>query len=99
MSESKTDSFDWGLINALRQPRERDRKQFGKTLVRQTFTDYDELVASNNSLKKQNKALYDRLRRMPAKKSTKAKLGFKQKTEKSTVQIDTSSSSSQITAI
>ena len=99
MSESKTDSFDWGLINALRQPRERDRKKFGKMLVRETYTDYDELVASNNSLRKQNKALYDRLRRMPAKKSTKAKLGFKQKTEKSTVQIDTSSSSSQITAI
>ena len=31
-------------------------------------------------------------RKALAKKSTKAKLGFKQKTEKSTVQIDTSSS-------
>ena len=60
--------------------------------MRKTFKDYDELLISIDSLRKQNKALYDRLRRMPAKKSTKAKLGFKQKTEKSTVQIDTSSS-------
>ena len=60
--------------------------------MRKTFKDYDELLTSIDSLRKQNKALYDRLRMMPAKKSIKAKLGFKQKTEKSTVQIDTSSS-------
>ena len=52
MSASNTDSFDWGLINAFRQPRERDRIFAGKKLVHKTFTDYDELVAANDSLKK-----------------------------------------------
>ena len=83
--------IDSGLIEAFKQKRAVDKANCVKKLVHKTFKDYDELKTSIDSLKKQNKALYDRLRRMPARKSTKAKLGFKQKTDKSTVQIDTNS--------
>ena len=67
--------------------------------MHQTYTDYDELKASNDGLKKQVKALSDRLRRMPTRKSTKAKLGFKQKSKNQAVQTDTHESSSQISTI
>ena len=52
-----------------------------KKLVRETSTDFQQLVASNDSLKKQVKALQNRLRRMPARKPTKAKLGKRGKAE------------------
>ena len=91
MKASSAGSFDRGLIEAIRKSKARDRKSSAQKLVRETSTDFQQLEASNDSLKKQVKALQNRLRRMPAKKSTKAKLGFKQKTEKSTVQIDTNS--------
>ena len=80
-----------GLIEAFKQKRAVDRANCVKKLVRETSTDFQELVASNDSLRKQVKALQNRLRRMPAKRSTKAKLGFKQKADKSTVQIGTNS--------
>ena len=91
MKASSAGSFDRGLIEAIRKSKARDRKSSAQKLVRETSTDFQQLEASNDSLKKQVKALQNRLRRMPAKKSTKAKLGFKQRTEKSTVQIDTNS--------
>ena len=91
MKASSAGSFDRGLIEAIRKSKARDRKSSAQKLVRETSTDFQQLEASNDSLKKQVKALQNRLRRMPAKKSTKAKLGFKQKTEKSTVQIDKNS--------
>ena len=91
MKASSTGSFDRGLIEAIRKSKARDRKSSAQKLVRENSKDFQQLEAANDSLKKQNKALYDRLRRMPARKSTKAKLGFKQKTDKSTVQIDTNS--------
>ena len=84
--------IDRGIIEAFKQKRAVDRANCVKKLVRETSTDFQQLVASNNSLKKQVKALQNRLRRMPARKPTKAKLGFKQKDSKSTVLIDTSSS-------
>ena len=83
--------IDSGLIEAFKQKRAVDRANCVKKLVRETSTDFQQLVASNDSLRKQVKALQNRLRRMPAKRSTKAKLGFKQKTDKLTVQIDTNS--------
>ena len=91
MKASSAGSFDRGLIEAIRKSKARDRKSSAQKLVRENSKDFQQLEAANDSLKKQNKALYDRLRRMPAKKSTKAKLGFKQKADKSTVQIDTNS--------
>ena len=99
MKASSAGSFDRGLIEAIRKSKARDRKSSAQKLVRETSTDFQQLEASNDSLKKQVKALQNRLRRMPAKKSTKAKLGFKQRTEKSTVQIDTNSNKSQTVAI
>ena len=83
--------IDSGLIEAFKQKRAVDRANCVKKLVRETSTDFQQLVASNDSLRKQVKALQNRLRRMPAKRSTKAKLGFKQKADKSTVQIGTNS--------
>ena len=59
----------------------------------------DKLEAANERLKKENKALYDRLRNMPARKPAKAKLGFKPKFKNQAVQTDTHESSSQISAI
>ena len=91
MKAPSAGSFDRGLIEAIRKSKARDRKSSAQKLVRESSKDFQQLEAANDSLKKQNKALYDRLRRMPARKSTKAKLGFKQKTDKSTVQIDTHS--------
>ena len=91
MKVSSAGSFDKGLIETIRKSKARDRKSSAQKLVRETSTDFQQLVASNDSLRKQVKALQNRLRRMPAKRSTKAKLGFKQKADKSTVQIDTNS--------
>ena len=89
MKASSDGSFDKGLIEAIRKSKARDRKSSAQKLVRETSTDFQQLVASNDSLRKQNKALYDRLRRAPARRSTKAKLGFKQKDPKSTPQTGT----------
>ena len=99
MKATPPGSFDRDLIDVIRKSKARDRKSSAQKLVRMSSKDFQQLEAANDSLKKQNKALYDCLRRMPARKSTKAKLGFKQKDPKSTVLIDTSSSYSQITAI
>ena len=87
ISASGTDGciIEKGLIEAFKQKRAVDRANCVKKLVRETSTDFQQLIASNDSLKKQVKALQNRLRRMPARKSTKAKLGFKQKDPKSTV--------------
>ena len=85
MKASSAGSFDKGLIEAFKQKRAVDRVNCVKKLVRETSTDFQQLVASNDSLKKQVKALQNRLRRIPARNSTKAKLGFKQKGAKSTV--------------
>ena len=81
--------IDKGLIAAFKQKRAVDRANCVKKLVRETSTDFQQLVASNDSLKKQVKALQNRLRRVPARRSTKAKLGFKQKDPKSTPQTGT----------
>ena len=89
MKAPSAGSFDRGLIEAIRKSKARDRKSSAQKLVRESSKDFQQLEAANDSLKKQNKALYDRLRRMPARKSTKAKLGFKQKGQKSTLLIDT----------
>ena len=81
--------IDSGLIEAFKQKRAVDRANCVKKLVRETSTDFQQLVASNDSLRKQVKALQNRLRRAPARRSTKAKLGFKQKDPKSTPQTGT----------
>ena len=81
--------IDRGLIEAFKQKRAVDRANCVKKLVRETSTDFQQLVASNDSLRKQVKALQNRLRRAPARRSTKAKLGFKQKDPKSTPQTGT----------
>ena len=69
--------IDRGIIEAFKQKRAVDKLNCVKKLVRATSTDFQQQKATIDSLRKQNKALYDRLRRMPARNPTKAKLGFK----------------------
>ena len=99
MSGPEASDIDRGLIESIRLTREHHRTNSVRKLVRTTSTDFQELEASNASLRKENKALQNRLRRAAARRPTKAKLGFKQKTDKSTVQIDTNSNKSQTVAI
>ena len=99
MKASSAGSFDRGLIEAIRKSKARDRKSSAQKLVRETSTDFQELEASNDSLKKQVKALQNRLRRAPARKPTKAKLGFKQKDPKSAPQTGPRPSQGQTAAI
>ena len=99
MKASSAGSFDRGLIEAIRKSKARDRKSSAQKLVRETSTDFQQLEATNDSLKKQVKALQNRLRRAPARKPTKAKLGFKQKDPKSAPQTGPRPSQGQTAAI
>ena len=91
--------IDRGLIEAFTQKRAVDKANCVKKLARATSTDFQHLEATIASLRKEKKALRDRLRRAPARRPTKAKLGFKQKTEKSAPQTGPRPSQGQTAAI
>ena len=99
MSGPEASDIDRGLIESIRLTREHHRTNSVRKLVHETSTDFQELEASNDSLKKQVKALKNRLRRAPARKPTKAKLGFKQKDPKSAPQTGPRPSQGQTAAI
>ena len=99
MKASSAGSFDRGLIEAIRKSKARDRKSSAQKLVRETSTDFQELEAENASLRKEKKALCERLRRAAARRPTKAKLGFKQKDPKSGPQTGPRPSQGQTAAI
>ena len=99
MKASPPASFDWGLIEAIQKSKARDRKSSAQKLVSEISPGTDKLEVANERLKKENKALYDRLRNMPARKPAKAKLGFKPKFKNQAVQTDMHKSLSQISAI
>ena len=99
MSGPEASDIDRGLIESIRLTREHHRTNSVRKLVRETSTDFQELEATIASLRKEKKALYDRLRRAPARRPTKAKLGFKQKDPKSAPQTGPRPSQGQTAAI
>ena len=92
MKTSPPGSFDKGLIEAIQKSNARDRKSLAQKMITQQDPAYQSLKDRIKVLERRAKSNYVMSRKAMARKSTKAKLGFKQKTEKLTVKIDTSSS-------
>ena len=99
MSGPEASDIDRGLIESIRLTREHHRTNSVRKLARTISTDFQELEAENASLRKEKKALRERLRRAAARRPTKAKLGFKQKDPKSAPQTGPRPSQGQTAAI
>ena len=81
MKASESGSTDKGLFEIIQLSKARDRNNSALKLVNKKNPDYQKLKETNQRLKKENKTLYDSQRYQTSKKSARAALGFKAKTE------------------
>ena len=88
-----------GLIEVFKQRGAEKKARLYRKLVTKISPGTSNLEANNERLKKENKALYDRLRKKPARKPTKTTLGFKQKAKIHALKKGMILESSQMTVI
>ena len=94
-NDPNTTGIERGLLSAFLEQRARERQSAVDRLATETKPASDKLRDKIESQKKKIKSLNDRLRKMPARLSSKAANGFKQKAPKKTLKLSLNSNSDQ----